>query len=186
MKYLEFYSIPFLSLKQGLHQYSFEIDDRFFKEFENSIVEKGRVEVQAKLDKQGDVSSLDFDFQGSVAVKCDRCDEFFDMNISGKESLLVKVNPADIEDEAEVMFIKPTESHLHLAQFMYEVLSLMIPIRKVHPKKEDGTDGCNPEIVQRIKGISEKPLKKTKEEKEVNPVWAQIKDELKSKNNKKK
>ncbi len=41
MKYLSKYEIAFKGLKEGVHQFEYELDDKFFDMFENSEVKNG-------------------------------------------------------------------------------------------------------------------------------------------------
>ena len=44
--------IPFVGLKQGVHDFNFEIGNTFFDDFPFSIIEEGSISVDLSLDKK--------------------------------------------------------------------------------------------------------------------------------------
>ena len=75
MDRMEQFSIPFAGLARGVHQFEFEIDDKFFEAFENSVIEKANVHVDLELIKEDNMLTLTFRFNGRITHECvTRCE----------------------------------------------------------------------------------------------------------------
>ena len=59
------------------------------------------------------------------------------------------------EDEDDVVFIPRSETVLDVAEWIYEFIMLSIPIQHIHPDKEDGSEGCNPEALKLLKKMTD-------------------------------
>ncbi len=46
------YNIEFKGLKEGLHEFDFELDNKFFEHFEGSLVDKGDANIDVLLEKR--------------------------------------------------------------------------------------------------------------------------------------
>ena len=90
MKVLTAFIIPFAGLKEGIHDYAFDIDAAFFESFEYSEVKQGNVHVDVILERQERMLIFNFNIRGNVQVPCDRCLSSLDLTIEGHERLIVK------------------------------------------------------------------------------------------------
>lgn len=180
MKGLREFEIPYVGLKVGIHKFEYDIDGKFFKHFEESPITECRVHVNLEFEKKETFFILRFYIDGTVNVECDRCLEPFDKSIFGDFTTYVKFaeDPNAITDD-EVLYISRDQSHIDVSQLVYEYINLCLPMQIVHPKKENGEEGCNPEVMKFLLG------KKKPEEKnstgEPDPRWAALKN-IKSKN----
>lgn len=165
------YCIEFGALPKGEHEFDFEVSDSFFQEFENSIIQHGNVDVLVVLEKKENLLLLDFTLQGTVTVTCDRCLDDMELELEGYSELIVKLGDHLEEESDEVIMIPVSEHQLDLSQFIYEYISVMIPMRNVHPDAEDGTSTCNPEI---LREIEKHQLRDTADE--TDPRWAMLKN----------
>ena len=66
MESLQEFSIAFKGLKDGSHNYHFDIRHRFFGSFENSIIQDGELAVDLILDKRPDLMILHFKINGFI------------------------------------------------------------------------------------------------------------------------
>jgi uncharacterized protein len=170
MEYLSKFDISFVSLPYGSHRYEYNIDDKFFTYFENSVIQKGNMHVNLDIDRQETMLILNFDFKGSFELECDRCLEKFDFPIDDNHVLVIKLaGEADGEPEDDVITISTNEPSIHIAQPLYDFLSLLIPYRKTHPDNDDGESTCNPEFLKKIEGLSQH------EENHNDPRWETLK-----------
>ena len=172
MKYLEKYSINFGSLNKGIHEFRFEIDEKFFEQFENSVVQKAKADVWVTLEKKEDMLLLDFEIQGTVSLPCDRCLEELNVEVEGANELLVKFGEQESEESEDVIVIPDKAHELNIAQYIYEYFSTLIPIRNVHPDDENGNSLCDPEALKEI----EKYKAHEEEEKPADPRWDALKN----------
>ena len=170
MSHSEKYTIHFGSLTPGIHEFLFEINDAFFQQFENSIVQRAQGDVLVTLDKKSDMLILDFTINGQIVIPCDRCLEELSVEITGNNELLVKFGENPVEESEDVIVISNKSYQLDVSQFIYEYFSMLIPLRNVHPDDENGKSQCNPEA---LKAIEKYKLKE--EQKATDPRWEGLK-----------
>ena len=166
MDTLEQYTIPVKGLGFGEHEFSFHIDRHFFKHFEQSPIKDGSIELSLIFDKRVDLFELQFDFEGTVLTHCDRCLDELDLQVADSQRLLVKLSLEDRVEEAEVVYISPDVSHLNVAKYAYEFISLAMPLIKVHENLED----CNPDMIAYLEGNNSQ-----EQEEDSNPIWEELK-----------
>lgn len=148
MKKREDYTIHYIGLATGEHNFSYSVDDTFFSEFENSVVKHGKIAVEVELTKQERVLLLNFSFEGWVRMTCHRCLEEFDLPVVGENRLIVKLGDHVEEESDEVIVIPVDGNELDLSQFIFEFIELFIPLRVVHPDDANGLSTCNPEVLK--------------------------------------
>ena len=165
------YDMEFKGLKDGLHEFEFEVEDTFFEHFEQGLVKVGSIHVKLKLEKRSSFLKLFFKLNGWVELICDRCLENYRQKLKHKSELFVKFGESDYEDD-EIIWVLPEEHRINLAQLIYEYIVLSIPIRHVHPDKK-GASGCNIEMLETLKKYEHK-----KEEKDeiTDPRWSALKN----------
>ena len=170
MKALIEYSIPIKGLNPGVHQYSFQIGSEFFENFANSLVEDGDLHVNLSLEKRPDLYVLDFLIEGTVQTECDRCLVTIDLPVSCNEQLLVKMRVPDAKEEAEVVYIHPDTQQLSVAQYIYEFISLAVPMVKIYNCQEESPQPCDQEMLKFLNSED------SSNESAGNPTWDALKD----------
>ncbi len=155
MDRLEKYSIPFAGLARGSHPFEFEIDDQFFEAFENSVISKAKVHVELDFNKAETVLTLNFHLTGYITQTCDRCLEEFNIPVDERKILLVRFGIPGVGETDDIIVIPHSDHQINVAQHIYEYLSLMVPMRVVHPDDENGNPGCNPEFLNRLENNPE-------------------------------
>ena len=157
------FTIPFGGLQEGERVYEFEIRALFFDQFEYSEIEKSDVIVKLTLHRESAMIILEFSLQGTVAVMCDRCSDFFDIPIKGKYRLIVKFGEEKHEETDEIIVIPYTDSALDISQYIYEYINLLLPKSRVHP---------NPEVIQKLEELASD----IKPGNTVDPRWDALKE----------
>ena len=147
MKVLKEFAIPFVGLKEGIHEFTFEIDGKFFESFEYSEINDGRVNAYITLDRKERMLIFDFVLNGHVVIPCDRCLEDLDYPVKVDERLIVKFGQEFREETEEILIIPEKESHIDISSYIYEYVMLSLPLKKVHPEDENA---CNPEIIAKL------------------------------------
>lgn len=142
MNPLKEFLIQFQGLKNGIHQFEYQINSKFFKNFEDSALHDVDIEVQLEMDRQTNMLVLDFEFEGTMKAECDRCLEQIDMPIDGELRLMIKFSEEEKEEEDDVVYIHPESPGLNVAKFIYEAIHLGIPFRKVKPECDDTPEEC--------------------------------------------
>lgn len=147
------YTLPLSGLRHGIHQYEFKVDDEFFSCFENSLIQNATIDLEVTLDKRPDLMILTFQYEGTVRVECDRCLELFDLPISGSEALLVKYSDTATE-EGEIIYLTPDMLEWNIAKYVYEYISLAIPLSKTH---DEAGEQCDPEMLKYLQDNRSNP-----------------------------
>lgn len=167
MSLLRDFEIDIARLELGSHQFSFKIDDSFFKLFEGSLLEKGKLDVLVNLDKKTALLSLTFGIHGVVQLICDRSLDAFDYSIDVEKDHILKYGdePVEISDELEVIPFN-TQS-INVANYLYEFITVSIPMKKLHPRYND--ESWDDQIIYRSAGEDEV------ENPEPDPRWSELK-----------
>jgi len=160
----------------GEHEFEFEIDDRFFEKYDHSDIQKGAIDIKLLLEKQDRMLILNFDIRGRVNVICDRCLEYYDQRVNGLEKLIVKFGDKFSEESDEVIVIPESEHKIDIGHYIYEYISLLLPIKQVHANDEEGVSRCNKEVAYRMENHEE--------DKKTDPRWEVLKTLQKNMNNK--
>lgn len=152
--YLKQFVIPFVGLSVGNHQFEFEIDDKFFASFEYSEIKKAQVSIKLDLERQDRMLVLNFSIIGTLRVTCVRCLDEFDLPVESEEEYFIKFGPEHKEEDDNVLVIAENETHIDLANLIYEYLCLLVPFRVIHPDDENGVSQCDPEVIKKIEQLS--------------------------------
>lgn len=163
------FDIAFVGLKPGIHEFTYEVGNDFFASFEPAEVLNCEAKIKLTLEKNTSFMILKFEIDGSVEVICDRCGNSTSLQLWDEFDLIIKQveNPLEMnesEDDPDIFYISRNESHLHLADWIYEFVLLSIPNQRVCPENEKGESQCNPEVLARLKDMQEHVEKN-------NPMW---------------
>ncbi len=150
MKIEHLYTIQFKGLKEGVHDFSFLIEKPFFETFEYLAVPDGKIAVQVELNKKTTFMEFAIKLTGVMQVQCDRCLGYFDYSVDYHGNLVVRFSETEKEPDDEVIFMHPDDHQINLTHYLYECLSLSIPIRKIHPDLPNGESGCDPEMLKKL------------------------------------
>ncbi len=164
--YLKQFVIPFSGLELGNHQYSFAIGDEFFESIEYSEFSQGDLQVDLELEKQERMMIFRFHITGIVDVDCDRCLEPLELFVDDKEQLIVKFGNEYVEESDEVIVIPAHEYQFDISHYLYEFISLSLPVQRFHPDDENGNSTCNPEFLEQLNAHAQ--------EQEIDPRWEKL------------
>jgi len=145
--------IPFGGLKLGNHRFDFEINNRFFEEFEYSEYKKGSLTVAVEMEKQQRMLVFQFSIAGMIEVVCDRCLDVFETEVTGNYNLFVKFGSDSHEESDDVIVIPENSTRFDVAHYIYEYITLSVPMRHVHPQNNEGKSACDPEIIKRLQTL---------------------------------
>jgi len=177
MKVTNEFLIPFVGLKLGKHQFEYQINKEFFEDYDYDEFEACDIKVNLVLEKKSTMLELHFKHKGTIHVPCDLTSEMFDFPIKGKIKLIVQFGE-DFNDDNEELLILPFGEHqVDVKQYIYEMIALSIPLKKIHPGIKDGT--LKSEALDKLNElkVNSKEPKKTdsKEEETTDPRWDQLK-----------
>ena len=177
MKKLNEYLIPFIGLKIGKHQFEYQIDKTFFDQFDYDDFENANVKVELVLEKKNVMLELHFKHKGSVYVPCDLTGEMFDLPIKGKLRIVVQFGEEFNNENEELLILPHGEHQVDVSQYIYEMIALSVPVKRIHPGIKDGT--LNTEALDKLNELKVSEVKEAiEEEKEIDPRWDKLKQLL--------
>lgn len=165
--------IPFSGLKDGGHHFIFDIDAKFFEQFEKSIIQEANVHIDIDFIKKPNMLLLEFSFSGTVYRDCDRCMDVVEIPLSGEGQLIVKFGDEDYTGTDDIRIIPHEEYKLDISKEVYDYVHLSLPNRITHLNEDD----CNKEVIKKLKSLS---VNYTDTE-ETDPRWSALLN-LKDKN----
>lgn len=174
------YDVSFSGLNQGKHTFEFKISQAFFDLFEfDQDFQNPNVALVLTLEKHSTFLELKLDAKGEVTLVCDVSDELYEQEIHGEMELVVKFGHEFDDSDDEVWIIPEGESEINIAQLIYELILLNIPIKRVNPNLDS-------EQAKRALSLLEKYAPKAQEEnqsddKSNDPRWDTLKELFKKK-----
>lgn len=142
------YKIPLRGLSNGSHKFDYHLDSQFFKLINNdeeTEPKKGNVDVSLEVKKKDSLFELNFVLTGNVVVSCDRCLDDLTIPIDTKNKLIVKFGKEYAEESDEIVVIPEDDGEINIAWFLFEFISLNIPMKHVHPAGE-----CNKQMSSKL------------------------------------
>ena len=133
------YLIPFIGLKLGKHHFEYQVSNAFFEVFDYHEFQNSEIKVNVVLEKKSTMLELSFKHKGTVNVPCDMTSEDFDLPIKGKMNLIVRFGEAFNNENEELLILPHGEFEIDIAQYIYEMIVLSVPLRRVHPGIKDGS-----------------------------------------------
>lgn len=174
MKKLNEFLIPFVGLKLGKHQFEYQINKAFFESFDYDEFENSAVKVNVVLEKKSTIMELNFKYKGSVCVPCDVTNEMFDLPVKGKIKLIVQFGEEFNNDNEELLILPHGEHQIDIAQYVYEMIVLSVPLKRVHPGIKDGS--LQTPVLDKLNELTVKEQKKEViQEENIDPRWDKLK-----------
>lgn len=167
------YTIKFVGLKEGKHQFDYQIKDEFFDFFEYDDFNTADVKVNIELNKKANMLEFIFDVIGIMNLDCDVSTEAYDQKIQNRLDLVVKFGEEYNDDHEDVLILPWSEYEIDVKQYIYEAIVLAIPQKRVHPGVEDGT--LDSEILDRLEDYQPEAENDNKDEEEIDPRWEDLK-----------
>ena len=164
------YEIAFVGLKPGMHVFEYRVEDKFFVPYGEQDFTNCIANIKLSLDKKNGFMQLKFDVDGTVDVICDKCGNILPMQLWDEFNIIVKiVDEPEVmneqEEDPDVYYISRGESHLHMADWIYEFVNLSIPLQKMCKEEEMGGAKCNIEVLEKLRKMEEQA------QKDSNTVW---------------
>jgi DUF177 domain-containing protein len=173
MKLLKDFTIQFVGLKEGEHCFEYKIDIKFFEHFEYDEFNDAKLNVTVDLNKKATLLELHFKVLGTINVYCDLTNEPFDQQINNDFDLVVKFGNEFNNDNEDILILPHGDYEFNVAQYIYELIVLSVPIKKIHPGVEDGT--LNSDILDKLEELSPKGLEDENRNEDIDPRWNTLK-----------
>jgi len=150
------YIIEYASLPIGEHDYEFDIDNQFIQQYCTEPLENNfNFKAFVKVVKSNLTVQLKVILKGEISVICDKCLIPFQYPVEYEANLIVqKGDPKNSTDE--VILVEENDNKINLSQYLYESISLSLPMKIVPCEDFEGVK-CDYEILDRIyKNLQEK------------------------------
>lgn len=152
---MEKYQIQFSGLKPGTHSFDFNLDQSFFEHYHFNDFIFCNIGIHVEMEKEEHVLVFLFNILGKVGLPCDRCGDPLTMELKKQQRLVVKLSDHNEEESEDVQIVKESEGKFDLSQFIYEYVSLMIPLYRVHSDDSKGKSLCNQDILKKLEELKE-------------------------------
>ena len=164
------YEIAFVGLKPGVHEFSYDVNDRFFEDYGTQDFQHAEAHVKLKLEKNNSFMILRFEIGGKAEVTCDRCNNDLPLQLFDEFKVMIKLteDPAvmnEQEEDPDVYYISRGESHIDVKDWIYEFINLSIPMHKTCEYENMDGPYCNPSAKEMLKHM------KPDENGGTNPIW---------------
>ncbi|WP_452225391.1 YceD family protein [Lacinutrix chionoecetis] len=173
MKPLKAFTIPFVGLKVGKHHFEYEIEKEFFEYFEYDDFNNSNLKVDVFLEKKTTLLELHFEVSGTVNVNCDVTNEPYDQVLDNAFDLVVKFGDEYNDENIDILIIPHGEYEISIQQYVYELIVLAMPTKRIHPGVEDGT--LNSDILEKLEELSPKVKDIKEDQEEIDPRWNTLK-----------
>lgn len=173
MKPLKEFTIPFVGLKVGKHHFDYEINSKFFEYFEYEDFNSSNLKVDVQLEKKTTLLELYFEVSGEVNINCDVTNEPYNQVIENAFDLVVKFGDDYNDEDIDILIIPHGEYEINIQQYVYELIVLAMPTKRIHPGVEDGT--LDSEILKKLEELSPKIKDIKEDQEEIDPRWDTLK-----------
>jgi len=144
------YIVAFKGLSEGRHDFIFTVGKPFIEDYEYLEARDAKLEVNVSMIKKYDQLAFSLAINGFIEVQCDRCLDFFPLEIAFTGDLYAKYAETGDESDGEVIILDPVEGKIDLSQYIFESICLSIPFRKVHPAGSNNEPACNRDMVEKL------------------------------------
>ena len=176
MKPLKEFTIPFVGLKIGKHHFEYKVKKAFFEHFEYEDFKDVDINVNVELEKKTTLLELHFEISGWVNVNCDLTNEPYNQKIKDKFDLVVKFGEEYNEEHIDILIVPHGTYEINIQQYIYELIILAVPAKRIHPGVEDGT--LDSDILKKLEELSPRLKKNKEKEEEIDPRWNTLKNLL--------
>ncbi|MGV9014101.1 MAG: YceD family protein [Flavobacteriales bacterium] len=170
MEALAEHTIAFNGLNDGRHAFEFTLGDAFLEATGVEEFLGGTVHADVELDKSTHLLVTNITVDGHIRMLCDRCNAPMDQPVEGTQRQIFKLTEEEESDDDELVSIDPNAHEINLTHYLFECISLHLPIRHVHPEGQ-----CDPEVEDALEKVQV-------HEADPDPRWSVLKD-LKTKEN---
>ena len=173
MKALKEFVIQFVGLKIGKQHFEYKVEQTFFEHFEYEDFNDVNINVDLELEKKSTLLELHFKISGWVNVNCDLTNEPYNQTIENEFDLVVNFGDEYNDEHIDILIVPHGTYEISIQQYIYELIILAVPIKRIHPGVEDGT--LDSEILEKLEELSPKEKDIKDKEEETDPRWNTLK-----------
>ena len=171
MLFLNQYVINFTGLKEGEHNFEFDLDNKFFEHFDYNDFNSYQIKVEVRVNKKSNLLEFVFSSKVRININCFVSNEPFDYLQEHQIKLVVKFSSELINDNEELVILPVGTPTLNVAQYLFEMIILSLPIKIIHPGVVDGS--LESETLNKLKELESKAQEKSSK---IDPRWDKLKD----------
>lgn len=167
------YTVNIIGLSNSIHRFEFSGGNEFFAQYGTALISEGAFTAVVSLDKRETMIEATFQIDGAARLICDRSLDPFDYGITVDKTLVFKYGDSDQELSDEIIMIHRDSDSLELGQYIFEFISLEVPIKKLHPRfleEEDEDDDSQGKII-----YTSKPPSDDDNGEDIDPRWEILK-----------
>ena len=162
--------IPFRGLKEGEHQFEYIINNTFFEVYQYEYILDAGIKVHLNFTKKSTLLELSFIAKGEVQVTCDISNELYFQPIEGGLDLVIKFGEEYNNDNEDILIIPYGDFEIDIAQYIYEMIVLSLPVKQIHPGIIDGT--LKTDILDKLEELQPN---KEQNNNSIDPRWDKLK-----------
>lgn len=174
------FTIPFVGLKQGSHLFNYGIENSFFESFGFNEFNSCLLKVELVFEKKATFFELMFSVKGYVNVNCDLSLEPYEQEVKGILPLIVKFGPIYSNENDEILTIPYESYQIDISQYIYELIILSVPAKKIHPKVLDGS--IRSKALDKLRELEINENRSSHSKDQTDPRWDTLKSLLTEKN----
>ncbi|CAN5557760.1 DUF177 domain-containing protein [soil metagenome] len=165
------FKVNIIGLSQKAHRFDYQFGDEFFGHYGTALLESGHFTACVTLDKRETLIESHFHIHGTAKFICDRSLEPFDYPMDIDRMIMFKYGEEEKELSEEIVLITRNQQSLDIGQYMYELIGVGIPMKRLHPKFQN--DDLEESEIQLVYSS---PIDKTeKDEDAIDPRWEKLK-----------
>ncbi|GAB3036102.1 YceD family protein [Spirosoma pulveris] len=176
MNPLRAYDIHIVGLDNKRYEYDFTSDSTFFAALEQELIKAGNVQTHLVLEKSETMIRLEFHIVGTVEQTCDRSLDEYDEPVDTKQTMLLKFGDHNEELSDEIELIERNTSTINVARYIFEFISLSLPMKRLHPRYRDEDDQDNDDQNGKLIYSSDTATSNddADDQKDIDPRWAAL------------
>lgn len=175
MKELTQFKIPIPGLKQGRHQFLYDIDKAFFTYFDYDEFWDSIIKLDVELIKSSTSLAIKLHIEGEVGVQCYVTNESYMQPVEDTYEFVVRYGEEYNDDQENILIIPHGSIEVDIKQYVYETILLSVPARLVHPGIEDGTLQSDIKDILDELRVDAPSEEKEDSEDDIDPRWAELK-----------
>jgi len=162
---VEDYTVHIVGLSVKVHRFDFTLNEVFFEKYGSELLRQGSLDAVVMLDKRETMLEADFAVKGSARLVCDRSLEEFDYPLDLRHRIVFKYGHEEAELDDDIMVITRDHESLDLGQYLYELICVSLPMKRLHPRFSDETNNEEDTLVYRTQEAEET----------IDPRWEKLK-----------
>lgn len=165
------FKVNIIGLSQKAHRFEFALEDGFFALYGKDLLESGHFDAEVTLDKRETLIEADFAIRGNARLVCDRSLEPFELPMDIRRKILFKYGEEEKELSEEIVLITREQASLDVGQYLYELIAVSLPMKRLHPKFRDEDNTADD-----IQLVYSSPADASDEKEEpIDPRWEKLK-----------